>query len=90
MTEDQFKEYKIRTSYTEIITLEEETTRIIEAQSAEEAMEMIERALYREHDEIDDISHDILEVKSCEPGHRDDKTVDMFKEEKEILCPKQK
>lgn len=79
MDKDQLKEYMIRVTYTEIITEEHDKIKIVEAYSEEEAMDMIRDVLYEDYDEIDNISYYVFSEKSCSPGHRDDKTVDMFK-----------
>lgn len=79
MEEDQLKEYKIRVTYTEILTVEHETVETVEAYSEDEAMDMIGDGLYKDYDEIDNVSYYVLSEKDCSPGHRDDKTVDMFK-----------
>lgn len=57
MQENQLKEYKIKTDFTEVIYEEHTVTNIVEAHSEEEAMEIVDEQLYKAHDEINDIVH---------------------------------
>ena len=82
MSEEHPKEYEVEVAYETVTTEGYSKTIIVEAFNEDEAIEKAEEEVddyETDCDEVNFIESKIISECSTEPGHRDDKTADMFK-----------